>query len=165
MSNFDLFMGRFQPIHNGHLAVLERMNNPVVVIVRGKVSSQDKEKNPFDADYQLSLFGKVVPEVRVEIAENGYLPDIIKNLGDCPDAVYAGPDRIAQYRAQIERANKELEEPLTPQFFETERVTSASVVREAIRSGDKEAFKASVPRAIWDEFTTMRKRFIENGYQ
>lgn len=163
MSSFDLFFGRFQPVHNGHLAVLERMNNPVVVIVKGKVASRDKGKNPFDFDYQARLINKIKPGVKVVQSDTGYLPDIIKNLGDCPDTVFAGSDRITQYKAQVERANKELESPLVIRFVETERVTSASVVREAIRSGDKKAFKANVPRAIWEEFSTMKKRFNENG--
>ncbi|USV40836.1 adenylyltransferase/cytidyltransferase family protein [Xanthomonas phage BUDD] len=162
MANFDLFFGRFQPVHNGHLAVLERMNNPVVVIVKGKVASQDKEKNPFDFEYQKELLQKVIPGLRVHLAETGYLPDIIKMLGDCPDTVFCGPDRIGQYKAQMERANKELDEPCLVKFVETERVTSASVVREAIRSGDRKAFKANVPRAIWDQYSTMKKR-LENG--
>ncbi|WEM34320.1 adenylyltransferase/cytidyltransferase family protein [Xanthomonas phage X1] len=162
MDNFDLFFGRFQPVHSGHLAVLERMNNPVVVIVKGKVSSKDTEKNPFDFAYQKMLLEKVKPDVRVFQSETGYLPDIIKMLGDCPDAVYCGSDRIGQYKAQMERANKELDELCLVRFIETERVTSASVVREAIRSGDRKAFKANVPRAIWDQYSTMKKR-LENG--
>lgn len=162
MANFDLFFGRFQPVHNGHLAVLKRMNNPVVVIVKGKVASKDKEKNPFDFEYQKELILKVMPGVNVHLAHTGYLPDIIKDLGDCPDAVYCGPDRIGQYQAQLERANKELDVPCVVEFIETERVTSASVVREAIRSGDSKAFKANVPRAIWDQYSTMKKR-LQNG--
>jgi phosphopantetheine adenylyltransferase len=162
VANFDLFFGRFQPVHNGHLAVLKRMKNPVVVIVKGKMASKDKGKNPLDFDYQASLIYKIAPGVRVFQSETGYLPDIIKNLGDCPDTVFAGPDRIAQYQAQVVRANKELDDPLVIRFEETERVTSASVVREAIRSGDKKAFKANVPRAIWEDYSTMKERFREN---
>lgn len=163
MGNFDLYLGRFQPVHNGHLAVLETMINPVVVIVKGKLSSQDREKNPFNFKYQAKLIKKLRPDAKVVEAETGYLPDIIQSLGDVPGTVYAGADRIGQYRAQIERANKELDDPLVVRFVETERVTSASVVREAIRSGDKKAFKANVPRAIWEEYSTMRKEVKENG--
>lgn len=162
MANFDLYLGRFQPVHNGHLAVLDKMTNPVVVIVKGKVSSEDKDKNPFEFEYQRYLIENVKPGVHVVPAATGYLPDIIKMLGDCPDTVYCGPDRIGQYQAQIERANKELDVPLQVKFVETERVTSASVVREAIRSGDRKAFKANVPRAIWDQYPTMRKRLKKN---
>ena len=162
MANFDLFFGRFQPVHNGHLAVLKRMNTPVVVIVKGKMASKDKEKNPFDFDYQAKLIYKIMPGVRVFQSETGYLPDIIKELGNCPDTVFAGSDRIAQYEAQLGRANKELDDPLVVRFEETERVTSASAVREAIRSNDKKAFQANVPREIWDEFSTMKTRFKQN---
>ena len=160
MAKFDLLFGRFQPVHNGHKAIMDEMTNPVVCIVKGKVTSKDKEKNPFDFDfdYQKALIQKVNPKVRVIEVDTGYLPDIIQKIGECPDTVYCGSDRIGQYKAQIERANKELDDPLVVQFVETERVTSASVVREAIRSGDKKAFKANVPRAIWDQYPTMKKR-------
>ena len=166
MDKVDLYLGRFQPPHNGHLAVIESMKNrPIVVIVRGKQSSQDKNRNPFDEVDQQFLLRRIVPGIETMVAENGYLPDIIQtleHLGSCPDTVYAGPDRIGQYRAQVERANKTLETPLEIKFVETERVTSASVVREAIRSGDEEAFKANVPRAIWDQYPTMKEKVTNN---
>lgn len=161
MANFDLFFGRFQPIHNGHLAVLEKMVNPTVVIVKGKKASEDKKKNPFDFDYQEHLLNKLKPDVRVVFSETGYLPDIIKMLGECPEKVFAGADRITQYKAQVNRANKELDDPLVIRFVETERVTSASVVREALRSGDRKVFKANVPKILWDEYPIMKKR-LEN---
>lgn len=158
MNRFDLFFGRFQPVHNGHLHILKTMTNPTVVIVKGKKASRDKGKNPFDFDYQKYLIERVKPGVRVLETEHGYLPDIIKMIGECPAHVFCGSDRIKQYQAQMERANKGLDVPCIVEFVETSRLTSASVVREAIRSGDKDAFKANVPKEIWDQYPTMRKR-------
>lgn len=158
----SLFLGRMQPIHKGHLAIINKMKNPVVAIVKGAKTSQDKAKNPLTADQQIKMLKKVAPSVEVVVVPNGYLPEIIDMLrraGDEVVTVYAGADRIKAYKAQVDRGNKELDDEhvMDVKFIETERLTSASVVRDSIRSGDKKKFEDNMPRELWDEWDDLRK--------
>lgn len=161
MKKIELFLGRFQPFHTGHKRIIDSMTNPVVVLVKGKQSSEDKTRNPLSTEYQEHLIKKANPGVEVSVSPNGFLPGILgyfRKQGREVVKIYAGADRIASYRAAIDQANKKMpdEAHFVVSFQETERFTSATTVREAIRSGDIETFKKLVPRAIWDEWDTLR---------
>ena len=71
----SLFLGRMQPIHNGHEAIIKMMKNPIVALVKGGKSSEDKKRNPFDEKYQIKLIKKLNPSVTVITAPSGYIPD------------------------------------------------------------------------------------------
>lgn len=43
-----LYIGRFQPFHNGHKLVIDTMRKEVDIIVIGIGLSEEKTKNPFD---------------------------------------------------------------------------------------------------------------------
>lgn len=156
----QLFFGRMQPIHNGHAKILESMHNGVVAIVKGKTTSKNKNKNPLDAEYQKSLVEKINSNVQVLIVENGYLPEIINILREDNkevSTVFVGSDRIDEYKAQVQRANANLDDDhkIDVTFKEAERITSATIVRDAIRRGDREIFEAHTPEAIWGEWGTL----------
>lgn len=158
MQHCDLYLGRFQPFHNGHLAAVKLMGEKkVIAVVQGKYSSE--KDNPIPVSSRVNIIKKVVPDAEVMHVENGYVPDMIQKIKDCYNLgvarVICGEDRIGQYQAQIIRANKTLDVPLNVEFMEAERITSGSEVREAIRSGDNKAFKANVPKELWDEFTNL----------
>lgn len=170
MKTGELFLGRMQPIHNGHLKVISGMKNPVVALVKGSISSKNKNKNPLDSSYQSKLLKKVAPGVKVIEVPNGYIPDIIAAIrsdhGIDITKIHAGSDRIREYKAQIERANKSLpdDQKIKVGFTEVGRDdedVSATQVREAIRSGDEKAFKAKVPKSIWGEFNHLQQLLKE----
>lgn len=158
----SLFLGRMQPIHSGHDAIIKKMTNPIVVIVKGSKSSQDKERNPFDEKYQEKLIKMLNPKVRVVLAKTGYVPDIINELrkdGIEVNEVLAGDDRISGYSRQIDSFNKQIpdEKKIKAKFTTTPRVTSATIVRNAIRSDDYETFKKNVPEKLWKEYGNMKR--------
>lgn len=161
--NIELIVGRFQPIHNGHKKIIDSMKNPVVVIVKGGKTSEDKARNPLDVDYQEKLLKKVSPGVEVSISPNGFLPGILgyfRKQGKEVTKIYAGADRIIGYTDAINKVNAKMPEDQQYHvtFKETERVTSASAVRNAIRSGDYETFKKLCPKEIWNEWDTLREK-------
>jgi hypothetical protein len=103
------------------------------------------------------------------VASTGYLPKIISQLrekGLEPDTIYAGADRIAGYKKQIEDANAKMDPEYRYhiEFKEAERVTSATAVRNAIRSNDEAEFKKNMPKELWGEFETLRKLLGESIY-
>ena len=164
--NVELLTGRFQPIHNGHKKIIDSMINPIVVIVKGKKSSEDKERNPLSEDYQKKLLEKVCPGVEVSVSPNGFLPGILgyfRKQGKEVTKIYAGADRINGYKSAIETANSKMpkEDQYHVKFQETERITSASAVRKAIKENDFLTFKKLVPEQIWSEWNNLKKIFNE----
>lgn len=166
--DIELFLGRLNPPHNGHLKIIESMKNPVVVIVKGAKTSLDKERNPLPEDYQVSLIKKIAPGVGVSVSPNGFLPGIIgyfRKQGKEVKKVYCGADRIDGYKKAIETANKKMDgDQFDVEFVETERVTSASKVREAIRSDNYEEFKKLCPKKMWDEWDKLRGYLSEQDF-
>jgi phosphopantetheine adenylyltransferase len=163
----DLFLGRLQPPHNGHAKIINSMKNGIVAIVKGVLSSQDKSKNPLPYEYQKKLVNEISPETPVIEVPTGYLPDIInevRKLGKEVGIVYAGSDRIQGYQRQVDQANAKLsaDKKFNVTFKESERVTSATTVRDAIRSGNQTAFRTNVPKAIWGEYETLRDYLKED---
>lgn len=161
----ELFLGRMQPVHIGHKKIIDSMKNPFIAIVKGSKSSEDKSKNPLDFNEQKRLLKKISNAQIIEVSV-GYIPEIIKDIrlkGFEVDVVYAGADRIEGYKKQIDAINKKLEDnkQIKVTFKETERVTSATTVRTAIRSGDAATFKKVMPKELHNEFDHLRKLLAE----
>ena len=157
----ELFLGRMQPVHKAHLAIIKMMNNPIVALVKGAKTSLDKNKNPFDTDYQLELLKKLKTKAELIVVPTGYIPDIISLIrkeGKEVTAIYAGADRFKGYQGQIASFNKQMPEDkqITVTMKETPRVTSATIVRTAIIDDDIETFKKSMPKELWGEFDKMK---------
>lgn len=159
----SLFVGRLQPIHNGHAAIIKMMKkNPYVAVVKGKISGQDKSRNPFDFKYQQKLIKMVDSKAKVIQVPTGYIPDIINEMrkkGFETTVMLAGDDRISGYKKQIEGFNKQMpeEKQINLKFVKTPRVTSASLVRDLIKADDEKGFKKEVPKQLWGEYSKMRK--------
>lgn len=160
----DIFQGRFNPPHLGHKAIFDMMRNPLVVLVKGEKSSQDKEKNPLPMDYQLELLNKLV-NGRVITNPSGNLFQIIekaRNSGLEPRVIYAGSDRFDRYRKMVDSLNSKLpeEKKVDVGFEETPRVTSATKVRESLKKDNFEDFKENMPKEFWSEYEKM-KSFVK----
>ena len=157
----SLFLGRMQPIHKGHQAIIASMKNPIVLLVKGQSSSADKAKNPFDAAYQEKLIKKLNRHVDVRVISTGYIPDVAATLreeGKEVTAVYAGEDRINSYSNQFSRLNLDKEHAFHIVFHTTPRIVSATQVRTAIKNDDHEAFKQYMPKELWGEWEVMKKK-------
>lgn len=162
----DLFVGRFNPFHSGHAAIVKMMkNNPLIVIVKGKKTSEDKKKNPFSEDYQSEMVKSVFSDVEVTISPNAFLAGICgfyRKKGDEITRIFAGADRIESYRKSINDANLKMdpEYQYKIEFIETPRVTSATKVRQTFVDDDFEEFKKNMPRQLWSEFEKMRDIYL-----
>lgn len=159
----ELFLGRTNPPHKGHNAIFKMMKNGVFALVKGKGTSQDKERNPFDQKYQIKLIKKMAPGMKIVVVPNGFVPEIINELrkkGMEVNAVYAGDDRIKVYKGMIDGLNKKLDDDkkFKVKFKLTPRITSATDVRASIRDNDKKKFETNMPKEIWGEFETMKKK-------
>lgn len=166
-SEYELFLGRMQPLHKGHQKIIKGMKNGIVVLVKGKMSGEDKARNPLDFETQQRLLSKACPGVPVSVSPNGFLPGILgffRKQGKEIVKIYCGADRISVYSQAIAEANKKMEPEFQyhVKFQETERFTSATTVRQAIRDGDYDSFKKLMPEEIWDEWDNLRKQLQVN---
>ena len=166
MKEVELFVGRFQPLHNGHATVIGKMKNPVVALVKGGKTSTDKNKNPLSLKDQARLIKKAYPKAMVIEVKNGYIPDIANALaekGMKVTAVWGGEDRRAGYERQLKSYDSKNEPQnieFKPTFVAGQRIggTSATIVRNAIRSGDKEEFLKHMPKKLHGEWDFLRKK-------
>jgi nicotinamide-nucleotide adenylyltransferase len=97
-----LFVGRFQPFHNGHVKVVEYMNDEVSKVIIGIGSSQESHtwENPFSAAERKKMIQKSLKVFnRYEIVE---IPDVnndrvwvahVKRLAPKFTVVYANEER------------------------------------------------------------------------
>ncbi len=170
---YQIYVGRFQPLHIGHYNIIKKMNNPVVAIIRGKKSSQDPKKNPFSVETQLWLFNLVFGgSVRVLVSQTAYLPDVFAKLRKEenmePVVLWCGEDRVDGYRRQIERINEMLrmKEAGYKQYFVKiklgERATSATKIRKLIAENKYDEYSKLVPPPMRDEkvFNLLREELL-----
>ncbi|MFH1100883.1 MAG: nicotinamide-nucleotide adenylyltransferase [Methanobacteriota archaeon] len=73
-----LFVGRFQPFHNGHLMVLQRLSTEYAVVIIGIGSSQysGTQENPFSAEEREQMIGESLHAEGIENYRIVQIPDI-----------------------------------------------------------------------------------------
>ena len=93
-ADFGVFIGRFQPLHNGHAAVirgaLERVQRLIVLV--GSANCARDPRNPFTYDERTAMFRATFAG---ELAEGRI---ILAPLDDHP---YADADWVAEVRARV----------------------------------------------------------------
>lgn len=161
----SIFLGRMQPIHKAHELIIKGMKNPIVVLVKGKASSEDKSRNPFDAEYQKKLLKILDKKIQVREFPTGYIPGIAADMraeGMEVVAIHAGEDRIGGYKSQFDKLNLPPEKEFHIKYVQTSdevrKMVSATQVRNAIKTGDEKSFKEYMPTKLHGEFGTMRKK-------
>lgn len=111
-------VGRFQPCTAGHYKVFNKMKlfirehselklTPIIVIVEGVVSSEDKKKNPLTGEERIKFMkasGKV-DGFKFILAKNSFIaPGLIRQLGFEPIVVAAGSDRAEGYIKNLDKS-------------------------------------------------------------
>jgi nicotinamide-nucleotide adenylyltransferase len=147
-----LLIGRFQPFHKGHLAVVVeiRNRNPSADLLLGVGSAQASHtsENPFTAGERVEMIELALAEARVDHVTAYPIPDV---------------DRHAVWVAHVESLVPQFERvytnnPLTRLLFERARyeVVSPELVRRDVYEGRRiraamasgEPWKESVPPAV-----------------
>jgi len=73
-----LYIGRFQPFHNGHFNVIKNLSKKYTKIIIGIGSSQyqDLKDNPFSAEERKLMIDKTLKSTGIENYEIVFIPDI-----------------------------------------------------------------------------------------
>ena len=165
LKKVNIFPGRFQPFHLGHLKACEDAykENKLPVYIMYIHNEKFDSKKPFDDELTKKELERLVDKYdyieginwlrrpmpmticRVCI-ENGYQPVLW----------IAGEDRIDGYKSLMK--GKSIQDELgipEPEFFISKRYGSATTVREAIKSDNEEEFKKLMPKeahSLYSEF-------------
>ena len=118
-STIGVTIGRFQPFHAGHAAIIRQLSKQfsnVVVFIAGQ--KQDK-KNPFSHELRLRMMELSLPDVWSKIKVfpatiqgkgSGYIPSLVANAAASKEAsipqdgaitVLVGEDRLQDYKTQV----------------------------------------------------------------
>jgi uncharacterized protein YneF (UPF0154 family) len=179
-------IGRLNPPSQGHYKVISKMKEfirknpdlnldakPVIVIIAGVKSSEDKKKNPLTADERISFLeasGKANGCIFLT-AKSGFVAlGVIRDNGYEPIAIGAGSDRAEEYKKLLDKSfnkpdNTEIKHFIIPGLdrldsaIETKKNEKAKALDDTLNSLktsgnlDDDAISASVAR-----------RAVELGY-
>ena len=161
-----MICGRFQPIHLGHLAVINAALADCghLIIAIGSAQEARTKRNPLSFEERKELILKCVPRDRVTIigindretiADDASWGDYLLNeiytqTGWRPSVNYTGTELIRSHWFD----NQEIEQ------VEINRdiiYVSATLIRDAIRLNDYEAFYDMMPMELWSEYERLRE--------
>ena len=179
--------GRFNPPTTGHEKLLDTVasnsDEGDYIIVPSR--SQDKKKNPLDADTKVSIMRQMYPkhsERIVNDAQNRTIFDVLKKAhmdGYANVRIIGGGDRVAEFEKLSSNYNGKLYQfdnvevrsagDRDPDAEGTEGM-SASKQRKAAAENDFESFRKGVPSSMDDKaakmlFNTLRKAMnVKEGW-
>lgn len=164
----NIFPGRFQPFHNGHLQAIKdayNENGLPTVIMYMKTTKQD-ERKPFN-DSLIEEELNVIKESNKE-----YIKDVIWLSKPMPTIIcrvlkennyegnlwIAGEDRISKYSSLIipQKIN-ELHVKI-PKLWQSKRYSSATEVRRHIKESNIDKFKELMPKESWYMFEKFKSQ-------
>lgn len=161
-----VFPGRFQPPTKAHGLVIKQMKSkypkaePIVFIVRGEKSGQDKKKNPFSVDTQMAMLKKSTDVKRVLIVPNAFIGTFIneaRNQGYEIEGIFCGTDRAKGYQSQIDRYKDELDIAIdVNEIKRSNEDISATKVRNALIDNDWNTFKKMTTKLDKKDFIRLQ---------
>lgn len=183
----NVYVGRFQPFHLGHLSNLEEaakrgLRTVICPVMKGATAKSIKG-HPFDAiDGQIfeklkAAYGDLIIDVipiKNPFLIDTWLPEL-RAKGYEPIAWTTGEDRAASYKSIIE-ANKE-KLGLDDNFElivlaknmgvgggseDDTKGIEGRVIRQCLVDGDEEGFRRQMPKCLWDMYDTMRQIMVGN---
>ncbi len=150
-----LFIGRFQPFHNGHLHIIKEILGEVDELIIGVGSAQHSftEENPFTVDERKEMISKTlsgeglkafkifpIPDVNDDDLWPGHVGSIVHEF----DVIYSNNPLV---KTLFKNAGKEVR---TFQFFKREEC-SGTEIRRRILAGEE--WEYLVPKTVIEIIT------------
>jgi len=155
-----LFVGRFQPFHDGHLSVIKNIlkENDRVIIVIGSAEKNFLPKNPLTASERFQILEAALKEAKISPSKYVIIP--VRDVNNYAVWVnhintYVPPYQSLYTGSQIVKAcyegkyfKKHGTNKPGPKIFDLERKLeiSATFIRSSIINGDKQ-WEKMVPKA------------------
>jgi nicotinamide-nucleotide adenylyltransferase len=161
MANVGLFVGRFQPFHKGHMAVVQGMMKVCDQVIVGMGSSQFSRTdfNPFTADERRQMIGSAIEESGLDLEKFTLveLPDLPADAG-WVDSVLKITGPVTKVWSGNEHTKKLFEAAGVPvQNISPVPGISATAIRGSIVKADG-VWHKQVPKEVLDWI-------VENGGQ
>jgi cytidyltransferase-like protein len=165
----NIIVGRFQPFHNGHAEMVKELNeaNGLPVVIVAVHPGHNKSGNsPFTISTLRTMLGNLHKDtndlvIGYRIVGRGFIQDIIDSLRPEFEPILwgAGPDRINDYRKQLEfnfKRNNELDLDEKFEVMETRRIISGTDVRKLVDEDKFGEFKTHVPKTVQGLYPILR---------
>ncbi len=147
-----LFIGRFQPFHNGHLHIIKQILEEVDGLIIGIGSAQHgfTEENPFTAEERKDMISRTLSKEGLKDFEIIPIPDVndddkwvchVSSLVPEFDVVYSNNSLV---KTLFTTAGKEVK---TFSFFKREMCSGTEIRRRIL---DGEEWKNLVPKTVID---------------
>ena len=171
---YGVFIGRMQPVHNAHLALIGKAleENDKVLIVLGSSNKEGTYRNPYSVEMREQMLRECFDEEQNEKITIATLPDWsteddekeVKTWGRY--FYYNVVSRIGQKRFSLYYSdelsildswfdNTEVKQYITYRHFDRDEVfngLSATKIRQALLRNDKDYVKKYCPVSVMDRF-------------
>lgn len=155
-----IFSGRFQPPTKAHAHIIEIMSKEnyknIIFLVKGKKTSKDKERNPFDEEIQIKLLKSICPHnVEVKVISTGFFIKELNEMEESSFILYTGSDRFDSYNKYPEymEEGKVLE---VKKISREDADISASKVRKALINNNKSSFESLTDDRNYNMFEKLK---------
>lgn len=167
-----LYVGRFQPLHDGHAHIIEKMlqDCETVVVAIGSAQECGTQRNPFSYCLRATLIYKAFPFAYPNLlvmpvldraqpsndpSWGDYLLKAVKTFsGLTPDVIYEGEE--------IERNNWYNNSNIPVVRVNRSSIPiSATEIREAMLKDDTDLVMQSVPCSVWSNYYDLRKELLK----
>lgn len=181
----NVYTGRFQPFHLGHLSNLEEaakrgLRTVICPVMAGK-TAKSIAAHPFNGEVEDEMFGRLKSTYSDLIADIIPIPrpsldmwvDAIRERGMEPITWTTGMDRKPAYEAMIQRYGKDfnlvdnfevigLDKDMGADGGSASNTAgiSGTAVRQCLANGDEEGFKEQMPQCLWDMYDAFRQALM-----
>ena len=164
--HLGVVVGRFQPLHLGHVGIIStaRAVCDRVAVLVGSSQESGTAKNPFSYEERRKMLQDVLgtgidvyPLPDIGVGNNAswgeYVYGQVKKLsGEYPDIMVSGTEE--------RRTDWFAGKPVAGLYLPKTTDVSATVIREHLIAGDFPAWKTYTPYQLWDAFENMRAAVI-----
>lgn len=181
----NVYTGRFQPFHLGHLSNLEEaakrgLRTVICPVMAGK-TAKSIAAHPFNGELEEEMFNRLQSTYSDLIAD--IIPisrpsldtwvEAIRERGMEPITWTTGMDRKPSYEAMIQRYGKDfnlvdnfevigLEKDMDAEGGSADDTgkISGTAIRKCLIDGNEEGYKAQMPQCLWDMFNEFRQALM-----
>ena len=181
----NVYTGRFQPFHLGHLSNLQEaakrgLRTVICPVMAGK-TAKSIAAHPFNGELEDEMFGRLKSAYSDLIADIIPIPrpsldmwvDAIRERGMEPITWTTGMDRKPSYEAMIQRYGQDFNLVDNFEVIGLDKDTDAeggsasntagisgTAVRQCLVNGDEEGFKEQMPQCLWDMYDAFRQALM-----